>query len=391
MRRREFLALGGRDVLAACGLGALAASGLGALAACAPRTNRTGIAVAGDERWAPYERALVIDGLGSPIQFNIPQEGLPLRPAVHEAVRASGITALNLTVNVQASATTTAYDATKERIAGWRLEIDAQPDVFLLVQHAADIERARAEQKLGIILGFQDGTPIEHDLRTLAEFHAAGVRIIQLTYNVKNALGCGSLVSDDTGVTPLGREAIAAMAASGIVLDLSHCSARTTREGITAATGPVAITHSGCTAVYAHPRNKDDVTLRMLAERGGVFGVYAMPFLNASGAPVTTDVIAHLEHALNVCGEDHSGIGSDQGIVPLDVSGDFPQRFAQVSAQRAAAGIAAPREDTVPYVPELNSPRRMERIAYRLHQRKHPDRVIEKVLGTNWLRLLRNI
>lgn len=80
-------------------------------------------------------------------------------------------------------------------------------------------------------------------------------------------------------------------------------------------------------------------------------------------------------------------IGSDQGIVPLDVSGDFPQRFAQVSAQRTAAGIAAPREDTIPYVPELNMPRRMERLAYRLHQRQHPDRVIEKILGANWRRL----
>jgi membrane dipeptidase len=129
----------------------------------------------------------------------------------------------------------------------------------------------------------------------------------------------------------------------------------------------------------------------MLADRGGVFGVYAMPFLNANGSPTTDDVVAHLEHALDVCGEDHTGIGSDQGIVPLDVSGDFAQRFLQVSAQRTAAGIAAPREDTIPYVPELNTPRRMQRLANRLNQRQHPDRVIEKILGANWLRLLSDV
>ena len=373
MRRREFL------TIACCGI----------VTACAPRLPRSG--GADDGVWVPYERSVVIDGLGSPIQFNIPQEGLPLRPAVHDAVRASGITALNLTVNVQASGDTTAYGATKARVAGWLAEIAAHPEVFVLVRTPADITRAQAQRKLGVILGFQDGTPVEHDLATVAEFHALGVRIVQLTYNIRNALGCGSLVTDDSGVTPLGRDAIAALAAAGILLDLSHCGGRTTRDGIAAAAGPVAITHSGCSALFAHPRNKDDATLKMLADRGGVFGVYAMPFLNANGAPTTDDVIAHLEHALDVCGEDHTGIGTDQGIVPLDVSGDFAQRFVQVSAQRTAAGIAAPREDTIPYVPELNTPRRMERLAHRLSQRRHPDRVIEKILGANWLRLLNDV
>ena len=112
-----------------------------------------------------------------------------------------------------------------------------------------------------------------------------------------------------------------------------------------------------------------------------------MPFLNPSGPPTAEDVIAHLEHALTVCGEDHVGIGSDQGIVPLDVSGDFGTRFDAVSAQRAAAGIAAPREDTVPYVPDLNHPRRMETIAEVLLERGHSTGVVEKVMGTNFLRL----
>ena len=373
MLRREFLTI----------------AGIGAVSACAPGVPRS--VGAADGVWLPYKRTIVIDGLGSPIQFNIPQEGLPLRPAVHDAVRRSGITALNLTVNVRAAGDTTAYAATKARVAGWLAEIEAHPDLFVLVRDSTDITRAKAERKLGIIFGFQDGTPVERDLATVAEFHALGVRIIQLTYNVKNALGCGSLVPDDSGVTSLGRDAIAAFAAAGILLDLSHCGGRTTRDGIAAAAGPVAITHSGCSALFAHPRNKDDATLRILADRGGVFGVYAMPFLNANGLPSTGDVVAHVEHALDVCGEDHTGIGSDQGIVPLDVGGDFAQRFAQMSAQRAAAGIAAPREDTIPYVPELNTPRRMERLAHRLHQRQHPDRIIEKILGANWLRLLRDV
>ena len=77
--------------------------------------------------------------------------------------------------------------------------------------------------------------------------------------------------------------------------------------------------------------------------------------------------------------------------MPLDVSGDFPAQFDAVSARRQAAGIAAPRESTIPYVPDLNAPRRMELIADIMASRGHPDRVIEKVLGANWMRLFEEV
>lgn len=375
MHRREFLISTGAAALAAAG--------------CVHRVRSAG--ATGADSWRGYDKGIVIDALGGPIQFNIPQEGLPLRPAVHDAVRSSGITAVNLTVNAPSSRDASAYDATNVRIAAWLSEIGDHPEVFSLVRTTADISRAKADGRLGIILGFQDGLPIEVDLASIAAFHDLGVRIIQLTYNVGNKLGAGSLVSNDTGLTPFGKEAVAAMDHAGIVVDLSHCGARTTLDAIAASTRPVSITHSGCRAIFAHPRNKDDATLRALAARGGVFGVYLMPFLGQSGAPTAERVVAHVEHALKMCGQDHVGIGTDQGIVPLDVSGDFAARFEQVSAQRSAAGIAAPREDTIPYVPELNTPRKMELIAGRLSARGHSDRVIEKVLGGNWMRLFEDI
>ena len=92
-----------------------------------------------------------------------------------------------------------------------------------------------------------------------------------------------------------------------------------------------------------------------------------------------------------MCGEEHVGIGSDQGIVPLDVGGDFAERFEDVSKQRIAAGIAAPREVTIPYVPDLNHPRRLEAIADQMAARGHANRVIEKVLGANFMRLFEEV
>ena len=203
-----------------------------------------------------------------------------------------------------------------------------------------------------------------------------------------NQIGSGCLAPTDDGLTDLGREAVARLDELGILVDLSHCGARTSLDGIRTSRRPVSFTHTGCNAVYRHPRNKDDETLRLLADRGGVVGIYLMPFLNPAGEPTAADVLDHLDHALNVCGEDHVGIGSDQGIVPLDVSGDFQREFDAVSAQRSALGVAAPREDTIPYVPELNHPRRMETLAAMMSARGHSDAVIEKVLGGNFLRLL---
>jgi membrane dipeptidase len=105
------------------------------------------------------------------------------------------------------------------------------------------------------------------------------------------------------------------------------------------------------------------------------------------------DLVAHIEHALKVCGEDHVGIGSDLSITPIDGSAEYWSKHRQFVASRIAAGIAAPAEDPeiLFNVPELNTERRMERIADLLASRRHSDRVIEKVIGGNWLRLCREV
>lgn len=341
--------------------------------------------------WPAYEDVFVVDALASPIQFNIPQQALPLDGAALAAVRASGITGVNLTVNASGGSASGAYEETVDRIEAWRREIAAHPGVFVSARFAADLRLARRSGRLGIVMGFQDTTPFGDDLERLTEFHRRGVRIVQLTYNVRNLVGSGSLVPDDAGLTPYGREVVERLDELRTLIDLSHCGPRTTLDGIRRSRRAVAVTHSGCNSVFRHPRNKDDEALRLLAERGGVVGIYLMPFLNPQGSPSADDVVMHLEHALRICGEDHVGIGSDQGIVPLDVGGDFVAQFDAVSARRQAAGIAAPRENTIPYVPELNVPRRMELIADRLSARGHPDRVIEKVIGANWLRLFEEV
>ncbi len=130
-----------------------------------------------------------------------------------------------------------------------------------------------------------------------------------------------------------------------------------------------------------------------MADGGGVIGIYLMPFLSPGRASTGDDVIAHIEHAISVCGEDHVGIGSDLSTTPIDGSDEYWSRHREFVASRIERGVAAPNEDPdiLFTVDDLNVDRRMELIADRLSARDHSDDRIEKVLGGNWLRLMREV
>lgn len=340
----------------------------------------------GPSAWPGYEDAIVIDFLGSPGYFNYP-ENPPLDRTMIENARRSGITAMNVTVSGSDLASTI------RRTAPWLENVSRYADVFRQVRTVDELLDAKRTRRVGIVLGFQDTTPYGQDLSAIEVFHQVGVRVVQLTYNGRNLVGDGCLEPGNAGLSAFGRQVVDRLNELGEIVDLSHCGKRTTAEGIAASKAPVGITHTGCNAVARHPRSKDDEELRAMAEKGGVVGIYLMPFLSPGRVPTTADVIAHVEHALRVAGEDHVGIGSDLSITPISGSDEYWSKHREFVARRITAGIAAPAEDpdVLFMTPELNSPRRMELIADALAARRHPDRVIEKVIGANWLRLCRDV
>jgi membrane dipeptidase len=333
-------------------------------------------------KWPGYDDALVVDFLASPGYFNYPEDP-PLDAAMVGNATDSGITAVNLTVSRGDFATTA------RRIASWLANIEHFPDAFRQVRTVPQLRDAKATGRVGIVFGFQDTTPYGTDLTAIDAFHDFGVRVVQLTYNVRNLVGDGCLEPGNAGLSTFGHAVVERLNELGTIVDLSHCGKRTTAEGIRASRAPVGITHSGANAVAPHPRSKDDEELRAMADGGGVIGIYLMPFLTPGRVPTTEDVMAHIEHALNVCGEDHVGIGSDLSITPIDGSDEYWSKHREFVARRIAQGIAAPAEDpdVLFTVPELNSQRRMDMIADALGKRGHADRVIEKVIGGNWVRL----
>ncbi len=367
----------------------------GGLAATRPRAlfaaagSRTAATVKGPSPIAElYRRAVVIDGCSD--AFATGPDGFPVDPKALAAAAASGVTAINFTVVGPGAG----FEETVAAIATVQRAAEANPERFLVVRRHSDIVRAKTSGALGLILGFQTTEMLGEELARLDLFRGLGVRIVQLTYNERSLYGDGCLEPANAGLSNLGREAVARMNALGIAVDVSHCGQRTTAEAIEASKEPVLISHTGCRAVYDNPRNKDDAALRALAERGGVAGIYLMPYLSAGpGAITVDDLLRHVDHAVGVCGEDHVGIGSDQGIVPIDDNAEYRRKLREEIESRKKAGVSAPGEsvDRPPFIPELNTADRMEGIAAALDARGYKPAAIEKILGGNFDRALGRI
>ena len=331
---------------------------------------------------ALYRESVVVDTLCGPFSSS---DGMP-DAALIEVVRQSGITAINFTISGRT------FEETIDNLAYVDALVEQFPAVFTVVRLDSDIARAKRESKIGIMPGFQYTQFLEADPSRIETFRQLGVRIMQLTYNSRSTFGDGCLEPGNAGLSKAGIDAVHKMNELGVAVDLSHSGYRTTSEAIAASKKPVLISHSGCASIYAHPRNKPDDVMKALADKGGYFGVYLMPYLVASPTvPTREHVINHVLGALKVCGADHVGIGSDGSIQAVKLTPEQQKQFDEDIARRKKQGIGAPGEDRYPYVPDLNGPNHMEVIAAELQKRGQPSSVIEKVLGANFQRIIGEI
>ncbi len=343
--------------------------------------------VGAEEQFSPeitdlYSKSVVIDTLCAPFTGS---DTMP-DAALIEVVRRSGITAINFTISAPT------FDGTVENLAYVDALVEQSPEVFMVVRQHSDIARSKREGKIGIMPGFQYTQFLEADPSRIETFRRLGVRIMQLTYNNRSDFGDGCLEPGNAGLSKAGLAAVKKMNEIGVAVDLSHSGYRTTSEAIAASQKPVLISHSGCASIYAHPRNKPDEIMKALADKGGYFGVYLMPYLVASPTVPTRDhVINHVLRAINVCGADHVGIGSDGSIQAVKLTPEQQKAFDEDIARRKQLGIGAPGEDRYPYVPDLNGPDHMEVIAAELLKRGQPWSVVEKVLGANFQRVIGEI
>jgi len=377
LNRRQFLT-GSAATLAAATLASQA------LASPAPAGRPAPPARSGD----PLKGLTVINALGGIDDPNLPDTPTGvLTPRMIADARASGEAAVNCTLGYVAGP----QDPFQQSVADIGLYdamIRKNPRDLLKVLSVADIRRARAENKIGLIYGFQNAAQMGDDATRADIFANLGVRVIQLTYNVRNQLGDGSIVPEGRGLTPFGHQVVERLNANRVMVDLSHSGRQICLDAARASSQPISINHTGCRALADLPRNKTDEELRLVAEKGGFIGIYFMPFLNLSGHPTAVDVIAHVEHAIKVCGEDHVGIGTDGGTTPVDDLDAYKTALIKEVEDRKAKGIAAPgeRDDTHPFVDDLRGPDQFRKLYRLLAARGHRPARIEKILGANFMR-----
>ncbi|WP_085314839.1 dipeptidase [Derxia lacustris] len=299
--------------------------------------------------------------------------------AVFEDMKKGGLTAANCTVSVWEN-----FVKTVENIADMKRKIRDNADLLSLVRTTADITKAKAEGKTGIILGFQNAHAIEDNLSYIETFADLGVRVIQLCYNTQNLIGTGCYERDG-GLSDFGREAIAEMNRVGIMVDLSHVGGNTSTEAIEASTKPVCYSHCLPSGLKAHPRNKSDEQLKFIADRGGFIGVTMFPpFLKRGIEATVEDYVEAIDYVINLVGDDCVGIGTDftQGY-----GRDFFQwlthdkgryrRLTDFGTIKNPEGI-----QTIGEMPNLTAA--MERAGWSATR-------IEKVIGQNWLRIFSEV
>jgi len=300
--------------------------------------------------------------------------------AVFKDMRKGGLTAANCTCSVWEG-----FEATMRNIAEWQRYFRDNADLIVPARTTADIRRAKKAGKTAIILSFQNVSAFEDQLGYIQHFKELGVGVVQIAYNTQNLIGTGCYESRDGGLSDFGREAVAEMNRVGIMCDLSHVGANTSRDVILASKKPVAYTHIAPAALKKHPRNKSDAEIRFIVERGGFVGVTMFPPFLAKGAKATVDdYIAAIDHVANVAGEDNVGIGTDftQDQGPeffewLTHDKGYARRLVEFGEVVNPTGIR-----TIGEFPNLTAA---------MAKARWPERKIRKVMGENWLRVLKEV
>ena len=251
-------------------------------------------------------------------------------------------------------------------LAETRRQVLAQPGVVRFATSAEEVQNNKSEGLISILLGLENGTPLLGAEGTLDFLYGAGVRYVTLTHSADNLL-CDSCTGKGSwgGLSPRGREMVRDMNRIGMLVDVAHCSDDTVRDCLRLSGAPIAYTHGCCRALASHRRDLPDELIREIARGGGVVGMSIYPpflsdefvrTLDESGLkekesleddfirnpadpearrawfevldelaqlprPGVGKVVDHIEHAIEIAGTEHVGIGTDFDGIEVTAEG----------------------------------------------------------------------
>ena len=280
--------------------------------------------------------------------------------------------------------------------------VERHPNDLMFATSAADIRRAKRENKIAALMGIEGGHAIENSLPTLREFYRLGVRYMTLTWNNTNDWAdAGRGEKKHNGLSEFGKEVVREMNRLGMLVDVSHVSDKTMSDALDVSTAPIIASHSSARALSNVPRNIPDDLLQRIAKKNGVVQVnfYTVFVDAATVSPQSAErdarlkaqqdvlnekykddperlgeesdkleaanplpplpiskLIDHIDHIAKVAGIDHVGLGAD-----FDGANDMPEGAQDVSM--------------------------LPNITYELLKRGYSEQDIRKILGENFLRV----
>jgi membrane dipeptidase len=339
-----------------------------------------------------YKKALSVDAMC----FTTEKYIASLDAKRIEDLRQSGISLISLDVSIGGGdgMGSREWPVVLHQITQWNEFFRAHADVFFRVRTNEDVLRAKREGKVGIVYNLQDTSPIALNLDRVGLYYDLGVRQIQLSHNQRNFCVDSCWELTNAGLSRFGKRLIRRLNERRILVDVAHVGDQSALETIALSTAPVLASHTGCYALCPHPRSKKDPIIRAIAEKGGVICIYNMSGWMTTEKALSMDIyLRHLKHALDVAGEDHVGFGTDGD--PSAMSPEEREWEIKFSQDTFDGQVREHPQLNWPIthirIPELDSPLRLLHLTDAMHRAGYPDRVIEKVIGGNYMRLFRDI
>jgi membrane dipeptidase len=296
-----------------------------------------------------------------------------------------GPSGVNVTVPTMASQFD--YKGTGADLSPWFAKMRTFDKYLMKATSYADIEKALAAGKIAVIFAFQSAKPLDDNLDLLDIYYEMGVRVLQITYNYRGMSGDGCLESYDGGLSDWGARLVERMNKLGMLIDLSHASAKTSADVLEISTQPVIFSHSNCKALVNNPRNIDDNLIHAIQKKNGYIGInvlLSMVSEHFHSTPSLDEVLDHVDHISKTIGPSYVGFGLDRAE---GMTREKYQSFGFPPDSYPSFDDAMHKHA----VREIKSVRQFINLTRMLVKRGYSDSEVRNILGGNFLRVFKQV